>query len=378
MKKLKVAIIGAGSVAHFHAWAVEQLPERAALVAVQSNNPASFAAQYGVKPCQTLDELLELDLDAILVTTPPMHHHDVAIPFLAKGVHALIEKPLTSFTWQARALLEAAQAGVAIVSTCCQREFLPPVQRVKKAIADGTLGRLVSCHARINGHREDAYFQPAPGRVAWKGMLEHGDGLLSNQAPHHTDLMRFFMGPFASVSATVANLIHPAITAEDAAYGHVRFESGAIGSFHYSNAEAPGFYAGITVTDHRGKTVEIQTDARMFVAGAGGMAHIPCINQWTGVDADTLAQWNREDAEAFNRSPKPTMQFHLLAIADFFNAIAEGRPPMIDGDAGLQTVMFVDACYMSNASNGTAVSIPLGPLTADDPCGRDRIIRLIS
>ena len=134
MKKLKVAIIGAGSVAHFHAWAVEQLPEQATLVAVQSNNPAPFAAQYGAKPCHTLDELLELDLDAILVTTPPMHHHDVAIPFLAKGVHALVEKPLTSFTWQARAMLEAAQAGGAMVSTCCQREFLPPVQRVKKAI----------------------------------------------------------------------------------------------------------------------------------------------------------------------------------------------------------------------------------------------------
>ena len=49
MQKLKVAIIGAGSVAHFHAWAVEQLPELATLVAVQSSNLESataFAAQY--------------------------------------------------------------------------------------------------------------------------------------------------------------------------------------------------------------------------------------------------------------------------------------------------------------------------------------------
>ena len=262
-----------------------------------------------------------------------------------------------------------------MVSTCCQREFLYPVQRVKRAINEGTLGRLVSCHARINGHREDAYFQPALGRVAWRGMLEHGDGLLSNQAPHHTDLMRYFVGPFASVSAVVANLIHPSITAEDSAYGHVRFESGAIGSFHYSNAEAPGFYAGVTVTDCHGRTVEIQTDARMFVAGAGGMAHIPCINQWTGVDSATLAEWNAADAAAFNRSPKPTMQFHLLAIKDFLSAIVEGRSPLIDGDAGLQTVMFVDACYMSNASNGTSIQIPLGVLTPEDLCGRDKILR---
>ena len=379
MQKLNVAIIGAGSVAHFHAWSIEQLPEQATLVAVQSSNldtATAFASQYGAKAYATLDELLDLGLDAILVTTPPMHHHDVAIPFLEKGIHALIEKPLTSYTWQARAMLDAAKAGNAMVSTCCQREFLPPVQRVKKAIADGTLGRLVSCHARVNGHREDAYFQPPPGRIAWRGMLEHGDGLLSNQAPHHTDLMRFFMGPFASVSAVVANLIHPKITAEDAAYGHVRFKSGAIGSFHFSNAEAPGFYAGITLTDCHGNTVEIQTDARMFVAGSGGMAHIPCINQWTGVDSATLAEWNKEDADAFNRSEKPTMQFHLLAIRDFLNAIAEGRPPLIDGEAGLQTVMFVDACYMSNASNGASIAIPLPEVTPQDPCGRDKILRL--
>ena len=292
MEKLKVAIIGAGSIAHFHAWAVEQLPELATLAAVQSSNfetAKTFASQYaGLKAYATLAELLALDLDAILVTTPPMHHHDVAIPFLERGVHALIEKPLTSYTWQARALIDAAKTGGALVSTCCQREFLPPVQRVKRAMADGTLGRLVSCHARINGHREDAYYRAAPGRVAWRGMIEHGDGLLSNQAPHHIDLMRYFMGPFKAVSSTVANLIHPAITAEDAAYGHVHFESGAIGSFHFSNCEAPGFYAGVTLTDCHGRTVEIQTDARMFVAGAGGMAHIPCINQWTGVDGPTL------------------------------------------------------------------------------------------
>ena len=376
---LKIAIIGAGSVAHFHAWAVRQLAGQAALVAVQSSNfegAVAFASQYKATAYATLDEVLALDLDAILVTTPPMHHHDLAIPFLLKGVHALIEKPLTSYTWQARAMLDAARAGQAMVSTCCQREFLPPVQRVKRALADGSLGRLVSCHARINGHREDAYYAAAPGKIAWRGMLEHGDGLLSNQAPHHIDLMRFFMGDFASVSATVANLIHPAITAEDAAYGHVRFESGAIGSFHFSNAEAPGFYAGVTVTDYHGKTVEIQTDARMFVAGSGGMAHVPCINQWTGVDAAVLAKWNQEDAEAFNRSEKPTMQFHLLAIAEFLKAIEETRPPMIDGEAGLQTVMFVDGCYMSNAGNGASVGIPLPVLSPGDSCGRDKILRL--
>lgn len=380
MQKLKVAIIGAGSVAHFHAWAVEQLPEQATLVAVQSSSmtaAAAFATQYkDAKAYATLDELLELGLDAILVTTPPMHHHDVAIPLLERGVSALIEKPLTSYTWQARAMMDAAQRGGALLSTCCQREFLPPVQRVKRAMADGALGRLVSCHARVNGHREDAYYKAAPGKVAWRGTLEHGDGLLSNQAPHHIDLMRYFMGRFASVSATVANLIHPSITAEDAAYGHVRFESGAIGSFHFSNAEAPGFYAGVTVTDCHGNTVEIQTDARMFVAGSGGMAHIPCINQWTGVDAATLAEWNREDAVSFNRSEKPTMQFHLLAIRDFLNAIVEKRPPMIDGEAGLQTVMFVDGCYMSNAAGGGPVALPLGEVGPGNSCGREGIVRL--
>ena len=380
MQKLKVAIIGAGSVAHFHAWAVEQLAPQATLIAIQSSNltaATAFAAQYKeARAYATIDELLALDLDAILVTTPPMHHHDVAIPFLERGVHALIEKPLTSYTWQARAIQDAAQRGGALVSTCCQREFLPPVQRVKRAMADGTLGHLVSCHARVNGHREDAYYAVAHGKVAWRGMIEHGDGLLSNQAPHHIDLMRYFMGPFASVSATVANLVHPKITAEDAAYGHVLFESGAIGSFHFSNAEAPGFYAGVTVTDCHGETVEIQTDARMFVAGSGGMAHIPCINQWTGIDAATLAQWNKEDADAFNRSEKPTMQFHLLAIQDFLNAIVEKRPPMIDGKAGLETVMFVDGCYLSNAVGGSAVALPLGPVSPENLCGRDKIRRL--
>ena len=70
MQKLKVAIIGAGSVAHFHAWAIEQLPDQATLVGVQSSNFAaagSFASQYGAKACSTLDELLDL---CLLYTSP--------------------------------------------------------------------------------------------------------------------------------------------------------------------------------------------------------------------------------------------------------------------------------------------------------------------
>jgi hypothetical protein len=38
--------------------------------------------------------------------------------------------------------------------------------------------------------------------------------------------------------------------------------------------------------------------------------------------------------------------------------------------------MFVDACYLSNASNGTAIAIPLGEVAPDDLCGRDKILRL--
>ena len=382
MDQLRVGLVGCGKVAAFHTYALERLAERAVLRAVfdiDCSRARQFAAMHGAIAFEDLDAMANSGLDAAIVCTPPMAHHSGALPFLRRGISAFVEKPFASTLAQADAMLQASRMTGAALGVCCQRRWLPPMQRIYRAIEEGKLGKLILCNATINGYRNAAYYEMDGG---WRGRLAtEGGALLVNQAPHHTDLMVSLMGAIRSVSATVANLTHPEIDGDDNVLATVRFRSGAIGSVRYSNSQKPGFFAGIEITDENGITVAVKTDGVMFVAGAAGSAGVasmiepPSITHWSGASA--LAAWNAEDAAIFNAFEDPTKQFHVFALADFLEAIYTGRPPRIDGEAGRRTVEFNTACYLSSAAGMTPVKLPLAA-QPESPTfeGRTRICRL--
>jgi UDP-N-acetyl-2-amino-2-deoxyglucuronate dehydrogenase len=381
-KKLNIGIIGCGKIAAFHVNAINQLSDKATLAGVFDktlSRAEEFAAANGGTAYDDLDKMAKAGLDAVIVCTPPMVHHLGALPFLEAGIPAFIEKPFASTLEQADMMLAASKKSGAPIGVCCQRRWLPPMQRIYTAIAEGRLGKLITCSATINGYRTNEYYEMDGG---WRGKLAtEGGALLPNQAPHHTDLMISLMGPIHSVSATVANLTHPTIDGDDNVFGVVRFKSGALGSVRYSNSQKPGFYAGIEVTDENGITVVVKTDGVMFVAGAGGatgsgnMVEPPSITHWS--EEENLKELNAKDAQLFNGFADSTMQFHIFALADFIEAIQAGRAPRIDGMQGRETVQFNTACYLSSAQGGAPIVCPLKP-QPDSPDfeGRKNIYKL--
>lgn len=381
-KALNIGIVGCGKIAVFHAYAIKELSSKAKLTAVWNRNHAralEFGAEHGATAYESLEKMAQSGVDAVIICTTPMVHHEGALPFLKAGIPVFIEKPFSSTLDQADQMLEASAKSGATIGICCQRRWLPPIQRIYRAMKEGRLGKLITCSATINGYRSDEYYEMDGG---WRGRLAtEGGALLPNQAPHHTDLMISLMGPVKSVAATVANLTHPTIDGEDNVFGVVRFQSGAIGSVRYSNSQKPGFFCGIEVTDVNGITVVVKTDGVMFVAGAsgktgtGGMVEPPSITHWS--EETELERINAEDAAIFRSFKDATMQYHVMALEDFIDAINSGNKPLIDGQAGRETVQFNTACYLSSAQGGTAINCPMkGQSDSADFEGRKKIYRL--
>jgi len=381
-KVLNIGIIGCGKIAVFHAYAIKELSSKAKLTAVWNRNHAravEFGAAYGATAYESLEQMAKSGVDAVIVCTTPMVHHDGALPFLKAGIPVFIEKPFSSTLDQADQMLEASAKSGATIGICCQRRWLPPMQRIYRAIEEGRLGRLISCSATINGYRSNEYYEMDGG---WRGRLAtEGGALLPNQAPHHTDLMISLMGSVKSVSATVANLTHPTIDGEDNVFGVVRFQSGAIGSVRYSNSQKPGFFCGVELTDENGITVCVKTDGVMFVAGASGKTGIagmiepPTITHWS--QEPNLEKINAEDAAIFRSFKDQTMQYHVFALEDFIDSVNSSGKPKIDGQAGRETVQFNTACYLSSAQGGNAVVCPIkGQVDSPDFEGRNRIYRI--
>ena len=54
--------------------------------------------------------LLDLDLDAILISTPNIYHFDQCQAALARNLHVLVDKPLTMTSQDSAALVESSHA----------------------------------------------------------------------------------------------------------------------------------------------------------------------------------------------------------------------------------------------------------------------------
>jgi len=359
MTKLKTALVGCGKVGHLHAAALKSLPESefVAVCGRTLEKAKSFAEKYGVSAfTDTREMLAKSKAEAICVCTPHPEHAEPTIAAAKAGVHALVEKPLSSTLEDCDAMLAAARENKTIISTICQRRFYPPCQRIRRAIDEGKIGKPALGIATIFGWRDEAYYKSDPWRGSWK--LE-GGGVLVNQSPHQLDLLTWYMGEIDEVFGYWANLNHPYIEVEDTAIAVVRFKNGGLGNIVVSNSQNPALNARVSVHGTSGASVGVQTDGgAMFVPGLTAMSEAPLNDIWTiRGEEQLLPEWKDEDARLF-ASVNPMEYFHRLQIQDFLRAIIERRAPSITGEDGRRTVELFTAIYRATRE-GKPVKFPV-------------------
>src|SRR5262249_36135943 len=183
----------------------------------------------------------------------------------AAGVHILVEKPLASSLTACDAMLAAAKSAKVKLGVVSQRRLFEPVQRMKRAIDAGRIGRPVLRVFCMFSWRDEAYYRSDPWRGRWE---TEGGGVLVNQSPHQLDLLQWFMGEIDEVSGYWANLNHPYIEVDDTALAMIRFKSGGLGSIVTSLSQKPGIYTKVHIHGSSGASVGVQTDSgATFIAG---------------------------------------------------------------------------------------------------------------
>jgi predicted dehydrogenase len=91
------------------------------------------------------NEMLENEtLDVVDVLTPPSSHVQVALKALKAGCNCLIEKPLTTKTVDADALIDASKQNDRILHVVHNFSFMPCMRIAKQLLKDENLGDSVS------------------------------------------------------------------------------------------------------------------------------------------------------------------------------------------------------------------------------------------
>ncbi|MGP8035210.1 MAG: Gfo/Idh/MocA family protein [Steroidobacteraceae bacterium] len=151
MQKIRAAVIGVGYLGRFHAQKYAQA-DGCELVAVVDPRPEAreqVAAELGTQARGDYRELLGA-VDAVSVVTPTPEHFRIARDFLERGVHVLVEKPITETAAQARELIALAARQQRILQVGHLERFNAAILAAMPHLRSP---RFVECH-RLAPYRE--------------------------------------------------------------------------------------------------------------------------------------------------------------------------------------------------------------------------------
>lgn len=155
---MKVAIIGAGSIAVKMARTIAALNETESYAIASRNldKAQAFADKWGVqKAYGSYDEMLADDaVDLVYVALPHSYHHEWTIKALRAGKNVLCEKPLAVNAAQAQEMISLAEAKNLLLAEAMWTRYLPSAQIITDIIAGGTIGEVMTVSANI-GFRID-------------------------------------------------------------------------------------------------------------------------------------------------------------------------------------------------------------------------------
>ena len=112
MNKLKFALIGTGGIAQTYAQAFQTSSccQLVAVADVRKESADAFAEPFGAKSYDNYKTLAENEtIDAVIVSTPPNSHPEIAMYFMQRGTNVLCEKPLCLSVAEAKEMIACAE-----------------------------------------------------------------------------------------------------------------------------------------------------------------------------------------------------------------------------------------------------------------------------
>ncbi len=332
-KTAGIGLIGCGMIADWHANAVSKI-SAARLVGVTDLNKEarlSFAGRYGVRAFDSVEEMLAYnEIDILNICTPSGLHAPLSIKAANAGKHVIIEKPMALNLKEADEVIAACRKNNVKMEVISQLRFTDAVGKLKNAVDEGLLGRLISGDVYMKYYRSQEYYD----RGGWRGTMKmDGGGALMNQGIHGIDLLLHVMGPVKSVFANTRTLARK-IEVEDTAAALLEFENGALGVIQGTTSIFPGSPRRLEICGDRG-TITLEEDT---------------ITGWSieGRELPKDVALGHTKASSASNPAGMGLEGHILQIADMVGAVMEDRRPLVDEHEGRKPIELIMAIYESS------------------------------
>ena len=295
MSALRVAVVGVGYLGRIHAQKYLGLPgvELVGVCDTRAEAGRAFADACGVEFCADPADLLGR-IEAVTIATSTPAHFELAKLFLGNGVHAFVEKPLTTTSAQARELTALAEQHRVKLQVGHVERFNPALLAARDKL--GTV-RFIECHRLAAFQRRGADVD-----VVLDLMIHDLDVILS-----------LIDGAPASVSAVGIRVLTDHI---DIANARIEFATGAVANVTASR---------VSMSAQRKFRV---FQRNQYLSIDFGQGEVQLVSHEPGGDRDPgrLAEqtWSLDKGDAL-----------LAEVAAFVDAVRHGTDCVVDGRDGV-------------------------------------------
>ncbi len=213
MKRVRIAVIGAGAWGRNHVRTIMALPEAelAGVCEVHPGRREEIARRYlGVLVTEDLERVLS-GADAAVVATPAATHARVAKQVIERGLPVLVEKPFALSVPEADSVAALAAARNVPVVVGHLLLYHPAIERLRAMVAEGELGEIYYLYSqRVN-----------------LGQVRPDENALWSFGPHDVSVAVHLLGhPPARVTAQGMSYLQPGV--EDVVFLTMAFEAGVM------------------------------------------------------------------------------------------------------------------------------------------------------
>ncbi len=299
---------------------------------------------------QNYKDLFAMNLDAVVIATPPDTHFPIAADCIQHNLHVLVEKPVTLNSKDAAELIELAGKHERVFMVGHTFEYNPAVRAIKQMIDNDELG--------------DVYYIDAVR--ASLGLFQTKANVLWDLAPHDISILRYLLGTDpVNVSVHAATCVQEGI--EDVAYAALRFPNNVLGHIRMSWLD-PAKTRSITVVGSKKMViyddVEPLEKIRIYDKGVKAIRHTDTYGEFTFA-------YHYGDVVI----PHIKMQEPLrVQCSHFLDCINEKKVPQTDGMNGLRVVQILEAAQQSLDQKGETVIVPSAQSVMHSVNGKSAVI----
>ncbi|MDQ0220481.1 Gfo/Idh/MocA family oxidoreductase [Peribacillus cavernae] len=234
MKKVKIAVIGCGSIAqhrHLPEYAAIESVEIVAVCDIVKERANEVAEKYNARAYTSYKDLLaDQEIDAVSVCTPNYLHASITVDALNAGKHVLCEKPMATSKTEAEAMITAASQNNKKLMIGHNQRFVSSHVQARELIESGEVGRIYSFRTAFgHGGPEDWSID---GKKSWFFKKEQAFiGAMGDLGVHKTDLLRYLLAEeITEVAAFVETSAKSNSDVDDNAVCILKTQSGIIGT----------------------------------------------------------------------------------------------------------------------------------------------------